>query len=114
MEAAGFGHDLAWAKSNFPKITLTRRTRGGTQLLEGQIGLFFPAASATGGKFRMVIHTHEFRQFEQAIALLNWAEDCIEITKLEKCIRPSRHTGSNCLCNKVASVQKLNCTPKRT
>jgi hypothetical protein len=28
--------------------------------------------------------THEFRQFGQAIALLDWAEDCIEINKLEK------------------------------
>ena len=35
-------------------------------------------------KFRLVFHTHEFRQFEQAIALLNWSGDCIEITKLEK------------------------------
>jgi hypothetical protein len=34
-------------------------------------------------KFRPVYHTHEFRQFGQAIALLNWAGDCIEITKFE-------------------------------
>ena len=34
-------------------------------------------------KFRAEFHTHEFRQFGQAIAWLNWTEDCIEITKFE-------------------------------
>jgi hypothetical protein len=34
-------------------------------------------------KMRMAFHTHEFRQFGQAIALLNWAGDRIEITKVE-------------------------------
>lgn len=35
-------------------------------------------------KFRPVFHTHEFRQFGQAIALLNWPDECLEIAKLEK------------------------------
>jgi hypothetical protein len=43
-------------------------------------------------KFRPTFHTHEFRQYEQAIALLNWTEDCIEIAKLEKL--PGRVRGA--------------------
>jgi hypothetical protein len=35
-------------------------------------------------QFRMVFHTHEFRQFGRAIAWLDWADDSIEIKKLEK------------------------------
>jgi len=34
-------------------------------------------------EYREEFLKHEFRQFGQAIALLNWAEDCIEITKFE-------------------------------
>ncbi|HZF02558.1 MAG TPA: hypothetical protein VE344_11785 [Methylomirabilota bacterium] len=34
-------------------------------------------------KFRPASHIHEFRRFEKAIALLNWTENCIEITKFE-------------------------------
>lgn len=34
-------------------------------------------------EFRPEFRTHEFRQFGQAIALLNWIEDRIEITKVE-------------------------------
>jgi len=34
-------------------------------------------------KFRTAFHIHEFRQFGEAIALLDWAKDCIVITKLE-------------------------------
>ena len=34
-------------------------------------------------EFRPAFHTHEFRQFGQAIAWLDWSEACIEIKKLE-------------------------------
>jgi len=30
-----------------------------------------------------IVHIHEFRQFDNAIAWLNWNGDCIEITKIE-------------------------------
>jgi hypothetical protein len=35
-------------------------------------------------EFREEYRTHEFRSFQQAIALLNWPEDCIQIEKVEK------------------------------
>ncbi|MGA3283973.1 MAG: hypothetical protein ABSD57_05910 [Verrucomicrobiota bacterium] len=35
-------------------------------------------------EFRMEFRKHEFRQYGEAIALLNWPQDCLEIAKLER------------------------------
>jgi hypothetical protein len=39
-------------------------------------------------RFRPVFQIQEFRQFGNAIAMLNWSGDCIEITKFET-LRPN-------------------------
>lgn len=51
------------------------------------------------------IHIHEFRQFDKAIAFLNWEGDCVEITKLET-LEPGQGGPSRLICYLKALADK--------